>query len=82
MSGVWVSDPDTRRFKLLRMYCEASAVAAVGAACLVPFGCTFHVASLLSVLAGLVTMKADMATGVGFVESLYGRLLPGESRTV
>ena len=61
-----MSDPDARRFKLLRMYSEASAVAAVGVACLVPFGWTFHVASLLSVLAGLVTMKAYMATGVAF----------------
>ena len=71
-----MSDPDARRSKLLRMYCEASAVAAVGVAGLVLFGWAFHVPSLLTVLPGLVTMKANAAIGVAFSGISIWLLLP------
>jgi diguanylate cyclase (GGDEF)-like protein/PAS domain S-box-containing protein len=63
------------------MYCEASAVAAVGVACLVLFGWAFHIASFLSILPGVVTMKANTATAVAFSGISIWLLLPGESHT-
>jgi hypothetical protein len=65
-AGVSVSDSGTRRFKLLRIYCDGSAIAAIGMACVVLYGWAFRVELLESVLPGLVTMKVNTALGLGF----------------
>ena len=61
-----MSDHDTRLFKRLHMYCDASAIAAAGVGCLVLFGWAFHIEHLKSVIPGLVTMKANTALGLAF----------------
>ena len=76
-----MSDQDTRPCKLLRMYCDASALASVGVGCLVLFGWAFHIEHLKSILPGLVTMKANAALGLAFSGTSLWLLLPGESRT-
>src|ERR1700731_2826561 len=81
MFGVSMSDHDTRPFKLLRMYCDASAITAAGVGCLVLFGWAFHIEYLKSVLPGLATMKPNTALGLAFSGTSLWLLLPGESRT-
>jgi PAS domain S-box-containing protein len=76
-----MSDHDTRPFKLLRMYCDATAIAAAGLGCLVLFGWAFHIEHLKSVLPGLVTMKANAALSLAFSGTSLWLLLPGESHT-
>jgi PAS domain S-box-containing protein len=76
-----MSDHDARLFKFLRMYCEASAIAAVGVGCLVLCGWAFHIELLKSVLPGLVVMKANTALGLAFSGTSLWLLLPGESHT-
>jgi len=49
VSGASMSDSDARRFTLLRLYCGASAIAAVGMGCLVLLGWEFHIEFLMSV---------------------------------
>ena len=79
--GVSMSDHDARLFKFLRMYCEASAIAAVGVGCLVLCGWAFHIELLKSVLPGLVVMKANTALGLAFSGTSLWLLLPGKSHT-
>jgi len=74
-----MSDHDTRLFKRLHMYCDASAIAAAGVGCLVLFGWAFHIELLKSVVPGLVTMKANTALGLAFSGTSLWLLLPGES---
>jgi PAS domain S-box-containing protein len=74
-------DHGTRPFKVLRMYCDASAFAGAGVGCLVLFGWAFHIEYLKSVLPGLVTMKANAALGLAFSGTSLWLLVPGESRT-
>jgi PAS domain S-box-containing protein len=76
-----MSDSDVRLFKLLRMYCETSAIVAVGVGCLVLYGWAFHIELLKSVLPGLVAMKANTALGLAFSGTSLWLLLPGDSRT-
>jgi PAS domain S-box-containing protein len=76
-----MSDHDTRLFKRLHMYCDASAIAAAGMGCLVLFGWAFHIEHLKSVVPGLVTMKANTALGLAFSGTSLWLLLPGESHT-
>jgi PAS domain S-box-containing protein len=59
------SEVSARRFRFLRMYCQCSAVATVGLACLVLYGWAFNIPALKSVFPGLVTMKANTALGLG-----------------
>jgi PAS domain S-box-containing protein len=75
---VSMCDHDTRPFKLLRLYCRASAIAAAGVGCLVLFGWAFHMEHLKSVLPGLVTMKANTALGLALSGTSLWLLLPGE----
>jgi diguanylate cyclase (GGDEF)-like protein/PAS domain S-box-containing protein len=74
-----MSDSDARRFTLLRLYCGASAIAAIGMGCLVLLGWEFHIEFLMSVLPSLVTMKANTAMGIAFSGASLWLLLPGES---
>src|SRR5580658_4270406 len=74
-----VSDSGTRRFKLLRIYCEGSAIAAIGMACVVLYGWALRVEILKSVLPGLVTMKVNTALGLGFSGISVWLQLPGKS---
>jgi PAS domain S-box-containing protein len=76
-----MSDNDARPFKLLRMYCDASAIAAAGVGCLVLFGWVFHIEYLKSAVPGLVTMKANAALSLAFSGTSLWLLLPRESRT-
>jgi PAS domain S-box-containing protein len=76
-----MSDQDSRVFKLLRMYCEASAIAVVGLGCLVLFGWALHIELLKSLYPGLVVMKANTALGLAFSGTSLWMLLPGASRT-
>ena len=75
------SDFDAHRFKLLRLYCETSALAAVGMGCLVLLGWEFHIEFLMSVLPSLVTMKANTALGIALSGISLWLLQPGESGT-
>jgi len=75
------SEPDIRLFKILRMYCQASAIAAVGVGCLVLCGWAFHIELWKSVFPGLVAMKANTALGLAFSGASLWLLLPGASRT-
>ncbi|HXM99994.1 MAG TPA: ATP-binding protein [Candidatus Dormibacteraeota bacterium] len=74
-----MSDHYARPFKLLRMYCDASAIAAAVLGCLVLFGWAFHIEHLKSVVPGLVTMKANTALGLALSGTSLWLLLPGES---
>ena len=76
-----MSKHNTRLFKLLRMYCDAAAIATAGVGCLVLFGWAFHIEHLKSVLPGLVTMKANTALGLAFSGTSLWLLLPGDSHT-
>jgi PAS domain S-box-containing protein len=76
-----MSDHTTRPFKLLRTYCDVSAIAATGVGCLVLFGWAFHIEYLKSVLPGLATLKANAALSFVFSGTSLWLLLPGESRT-
>jgi diguanylate cyclase (GGDEF)-like protein/PAS domain S-box-containing protein len=73
--------PNTRIVKLLRRYCEASAIAVMGVAFLVLVGWTFHIEWLKTVLPGFVTMKANTAIALGLSAISLWLSLPGESRT-
>jgi hypothetical protein len=57
-------DPLTLRCKRLRTFCQASAIVAVLVGCLVLLGWAFHIAALMSVFPGLVTMKVNTALGL------------------
>jgi diguanylate cyclase (GGDEF)-like protein/PAS domain S-box-containing protein len=72
--------PDSEdRFKHLRIYCEACAIAAVGIGCLVLYGWAFDIEALKSGLPGLVTMKVNTAVGIGFSGASLWLLLPEDS---
>lgn len=75
-------DRDARRFELLRMYCQGSAIAAVALACLVLCGWAFHIELLKTLLPGLVSVKANTAVGLAFSGISLWLLLPGESPTL
>jgi PAS domain S-box-containing protein len=79
---VSVSEAETRRFKLLRIYCEGSATAAIGIAGVVLYGWAFRVEILKSVLPGLVTMKVNTALGLGFAGLSLWLQLPGQGRSI
>jgi PAS domain S-box-containing protein len=79
VAGVSISESRTRRFKLLRIYSEGSASAAIGMACVVLYGWAFRVEILKSVLPGLVTMKVNTALGLGFSGISLWLQLPGKS---
>src|SRR5580698_3266549 len=79
VAGVSISESRTRRFKLLRIYCEGSAIAAIGMACVVLYGWALRVEILKSVLPGLVTMKVNTALGLGFSGVSMWLQLPGKS---
>src|SRR5580658_937463 len=81
ISGTVMSDPNPDRFKLLRIYCEASSIAAVVLGCLVLCGWAFHIEILKTVLPGLVTMKANTALGIAFSGASLWLLLPADSGT-
>jgi diguanylate cyclase (GGDEF)-like protein/PAS domain S-box-containing protein len=81
ISGVSMSDPNARRFKFLRMYCEASAIAAVGIGCVVLCGWAFRIEVLKSILPGLVAMRANTALGLALCGISLWLLLPEESHT-
>jgi diguanylate cyclase (GGDEF)-like protein/PAS domain S-box-containing protein len=74
-------DPNDHRLKLLRIYCEASSIAAVGIGCLVLYGWAFHIEILKTVLPGLVTMKANTAVGIALSGASLWLLLPADSGT-
>lgn len=73
-----MSEP-ARRFELLRIYCQASAIAVVGIGLLVLYGWAFHVERLKSFLPGLVTMKANTAAGLALSGISLWLILPGAS---
>src|ERR1035441_2430621 len=81
MFGASMSDPYARLFKLLRVYCEATAIAAVVLGCVSLCGWAFHIELLKSILPGSVLMKANTALGLAFLGTSLWLLLPGESRT-
>jgi diguanylate cyclase (GGDEF)-like protein len=74
-----MSDPNAHRFKVLRIYCEASSVAAVGIGCLVLYGWALHIEILKTLLPGLVTMKANTAVGIILSGASLWLLLPADS---
>jgi len=76
-----MSEPEARRFKVLRTYCEAATVVSIGLGCIVLYGWAFHVDGLMSILPGLVTMKANTALGIVLSGVSLWLLIPGESRT-
>jgi PAS domain S-box-containing protein len=76
-----MSDSDTSLFKRLQLYCQVSALAAMGVGGLVLFGWGFHIKALLSVFPGHVTMKVNTALGLMFAGISLWLLLPGESST-
>jgi len=78
-ADVWMSESETRRFKLLRKYCEASAIAVIAMSCTVVCGWAFRVERLTSVFPGLVTMKVNTALGLGFSGISLWLQLPGKS---
>ena len=76
-----MSDSDTSLFRRLRLYCQVSALAAMGVGVVVIFGWAFHIGALLTVFPGDVTMKVNTAIGLAFAGISLWLLLPGESRT-
>src|SRR5580700_4155060 len=81
VSGGSMSDSDTNLFRRLRLYCQVSALTAMGIGLLVMFGWAFHVGALLSIFPGHVTMKVNTALGLAFAGVSLWLLLPGEPRT-
>ena len=71
-----MSDANVRLLKLLRMYCNASSIAAVAVGCMVLCGWAFDLAILKTVLPGFVTMKANAALGVALGGMSLWLLLP------
>jgi len=76
-----MSDSDIRLFRRLQLYCQVSALAAMGVGVLVMFGWAFHIGALLTIFPGDVTMKVNTALGLAFAGTSLWLLLPGESRT-
>jgi diguanylate cyclase (GGDEF)-like protein/PAS domain S-box-containing protein len=74
-----MSEPNARLFKLLRVYCQATAIAVMGLGCTVLYGWEFHVEILKTVLPGLVAMKANSATSMVCSGLSLWLLLRGES---
>jgi diguanylate cyclase (GGDEF)-like protein/PAS domain S-box-containing protein len=72
--------PDARGLTLLRTYCAASAVFAVGLAFAVLCGWALNIRVLKSVLPGLVTMKPNAALCFAALGISLGLLLPRDSR--
>jgi diguanylate cyclase (GGDEF)-like protein/PAS domain S-box-containing protein len=75
-----MSEPNARLFKLLRIYCKATAIAVVGLACVVGCGWAFHIETLTTVFPGHVTMKANTAMGLGLSGISLWLVLTAESR--
>jgi diguanylate cyclase (GGDEF)-like protein/PAS domain S-box-containing protein len=75
-----MSDSGERRFKLLRIYCQASVVVVIAMACLVLCGWALKIEYLKAVIPGLVTMKANTASCLALLATSLWLLLPGESR--
>jgi diguanylate cyclase (GGDEF)-like protein/PAS domain S-box-containing protein len=76
-----MTESNARLFRLLRLYCQASAVAAVALGCVVWFGWAFHIETLKSVLPGLVTMKPNTALCFMLSGTSLWLLLPGQARS-
>ncbi|MGB6429695.1 MAG: EAL domain-containing protein [Candidatus Acidiferrales bacterium] len=69
-----------RRFKLLRVYCEASAIVAIAMGCVVLCGWAFHIDSLKSVIPGSLAIKPNMALALILAGTSLSLLLPGDAR--
>jgi diguanylate cyclase (GGDEF)-like protein/PAS domain S-box-containing protein len=69
-------DPQSLRFKVLRLYCKASAIGCVGLGFAVLYGWALHIPLLMSVLPGLVTMKVNTALCIVFSGASLWLLLP------
>jgi EAL domain-containing protein (putative c-di-GMP-specific phosphodiesterase class I) len=72
-----VADSEARLFRRLRIFCEAAAIIVVALAGVVLFGWAFDIATLKSVIPGLVTMKANTALEFRdehFLEGLFAVL--------
>ena len=80
MTELSTSKPNIRLFKLLRVYCVASAATGVVIGCLVLCGWAFLAEFLKSVLPGLVAMRANTALCLAFSGASLWMLLPEETR--
>jgi diguanylate cyclase (GGDEF)-like protein/PAS domain S-box-containing protein len=76
-----MSDPNARLFKLLRMYCEGTAIAVAVMGCLVLFGWAFHIEWLKIIVSGDRPLKPNTALSFVISGTSLWLLLPGESRT-
>ena len=75
-----MSDHDTRPFKSLRIYCDASSVAVVAVGCLVLIGWVFHNEYLKSVIPGFATLKVNTELCLTFSGTSLWLLLTVECR--
>jgi len=71
--------PNPRPFKLLRVYCEASAIFVVATGGLVLCGWAFHIELLKSLFPGLVAINVNMALALFLSGTSLGLLLPGDA---
>jgi len=75
-----MSEPNARLFKNLRLYCQATSIAAMALGCVVLYGWVRGIESLKSVFPGLATMKVNTAVSVACSGAALWLLLPAESR--
>ena len=76
-----MAEANARLFRNLRIYCQVSAIAVVALGILVLYGWASKNESLMSVLPGLVTMKANTAIGLAFAAISLWLLIPEASRS-
>src|SRR5580698_8124170 len=72
---------NARLLRLLRKYCDATAIAAVVLGCLVLCAWAFHIDRLGWVFSGLLTVKANTGVGIGLCGISLWLLLRNQSST-
>ena len=80
MSEVFIPAPNNRRFELLRIYCETSAMIAVAVGGLVLCGWAFHIEPLESLFPGLVAINPNLALALVLSGTSLALLLRGDLR--
>jgi diguanylate cyclase (GGDEF)-like protein len=80
MSGSSMLDPRWRRLARLRLYCNASCIAAIAVGYLVLAGWVFHIDLLKSGLLGSASVEANTALGLIFLGVSLWLLLPDPPR--
>jgi hypothetical protein len=80
MSGTSMLDPRWRRLARLRLYCNASCIAAIVVGCLVLCGWIVHIELLKSAFLGSASIEANTSVGLILLGMSLWLLLPAPPR--